>query len=147
MCMSGFGIWRLSRSVPVTMLQRTKTRGRPATTTERWTQVIFGERAMSAPLTKSQMAFELPRLSYIDTRWEEPDAAPADEPVRKPEFRGWFAAAVAAFRKWRENERAMSQLVNMSDRELFDVGLNRGDFDRIFDDRYNRDLRSRKRAN
>jgi len=95
---------------------------------------------MSAPMTKSQMAFELPRLSYIDTRWEEPVVQPAVEPVREHGFASWIAARVAAYRTWRENVRARAELNNMTDRELFDVGLNRGDLQRVFDDRFNRDL-------
>ena len=101
---------------------------------------------MSAPLTKSQMAFDLPKLSYIDTRWEEPTVQPAAEPVREHGFGSWIANQIAAFRGWRAQTRAMTELHHMSDRELFDVGLNRGDFDRIFDNRYNKDLRSRGRA-
>jgi len=95
---------------------------------------------MSAPMTKSQMAFELPRLSYIDTRWEEPEVQPEVEPRRERGFASWIAARVAAYRTWRENSRAMAELNGMSDRELFDVGLNRGDLDRMFDTRFNRDL-------
>jgi len=101
---------------------------------------------MSAPLTKSQMAFDLPKLSYIDTRWEEPAVRPASAPVREHGFGSWVARQIAAFRGWRAQRRAMAELHDMSDRELFDVGLNRGDFDRIFDNRYNKDLRSRGRA-
>jgi uncharacterized protein YjiS (DUF1127 family) len=101
---------------------------------------------MSAPLTKSQMAFELPRLSYIDTRWEEPVAPPAAAPVRKHGFSSWIATRAGAYQTWRRNARALAELNLMSDRELFDLGLNRGDFDRIFDDRLNQDLRTRNRA-
>ena len=100
---------------------------------------------MSAPLTKSQMAFDLPKLSYIDTRWEEPANQPVAKQVRERGFASWFAAPVRAFRTWREHGRAMAELHNMTDRELFDVGLNRGDFDRIFDNRFNQDLLSRGR--
>jgi uncharacterized protein YjiS (DUF1127 family) len=96
---------------------------------------------MSAPMTKSQMAFELPRLSYIDTRWEEPDVLPKVAPERG--FASWIAARIAAYRARREDARAYTELHRMSDRELFDVGLNRGDIDRMFDDRYNRDLVAR----
>jgi len=101
---------------------------------------------MSAPMTKSQMAFELPKLSYIDTRWEEPAVQPIAQPVREHGIAAWIAARVDSYRAWRAQSRAMAELANMSDRELFDVGLNRGDFDRIFDDRANQDLRSRGRA-
>jgi uncharacterized protein YjiS (DUF1127 family) len=101
---------------------------------------------MSAPLTKSQMAFELPRLSYIDTRWEEPASHPKAEPARERGFASWIAARVAGYRTWRENARARAELSSMSERELFDVGLNRGDIGRVFDPRFNQDLLSRTRA-
>jgi len=101
---------------------------------------------MSAPMTKSQMAFELPSLSYIDTRWEEPAVQPITQPVREHGFASWIAARVAGFRAWRERAKAMSELNLMSDRELLDLGLNRGDFNRMFDDRLNMDLRLRGRS-
>jgi uncharacterized protein YjiS (DUF1127 family) len=101
---------------------------------------------MSAPMTKSQMAFELPTLSYIDTRWEEPAVQPTVQPVRKRGFASWIAARFSAFVAWREQARARAELGNMSDRELFDLGLNRGDVERIFDERFNQDLRSRGRS-
>lgn len=101
---------------------------------------------MSAPMTKSQLAFELPPLSYIDTRWEEPDVRLPAAPVRKHGFASWIAARVAGFRSWRENARALAELSNMSDRELCDVGLTRGDLCRVFDDRLNQDLMERSRG-
>jgi uncharacterized protein YjiS (DUF1127 family) len=101
---------------------------------------------MSAPMTKSQMAFELPPLSYIDTRWEEPAVQPIVQPVRKRGFASWIAARFSAFLAWREQARARAELGRMSDRELFDLGLNRGDVDRIFDNRFNQDLWSRGRS-
>ena len=101
---------------------------------------------MSAPLTKSQMAFDLPKLTYIDTRWEEPAVPTVAQPVRRRGFTSWFAARLEAFHSWRAQARAMAELGGMSDRELYDVGLNRGDIDRIFDDRFNQDLRSRGRS-
>ena len=42
---------------------------------------------MSAPMTKSQMAFELPPLSYIDTRWEEPDGSACSRARPQARFR------------------------------------------------------------
>jgi uncharacterized protein YjiS (DUF1127 family) len=95
-------------------------------------------------MTKSQMAFDLPKLSYIDTRWEEPAVQTEVQP-RREQGTSWIARWVAAFRNWRTNMRALSELNSMSDRELFDVGLNRGDVVRIFDDRFNEDLRGRGR--
>jgi uncharacterized protein YjiS (DUF1127 family) len=101
---------------------------------------------MSAPMTKSQMAFELPRLSYVDARWEEPAVQPVAEPVRKHGFATWIASRVVSYQMWREKARGLAELRGMSDRELFDIGLNRGDFDRIFDDRFNQDLLLRNRV-
>jgi uncharacterized protein YjiS (DUF1127 family) len=101
---------------------------------------------MSAPMTKGQLAYELPPLSYIDTRWEEPAVQPAVVPVRKHGFASWIAARVATYRNWRENARALAELGSMSDRELFDVGLTRGDLHRMFDDRLNQDLLARSRT-
>jgi len=97
-------------------------------------------------MTKSQLAFELPPLSYIDTRWEEPVVQPAAEPARRHGWIGWIAARLEAYSTWRENARSLAELHRMTDRELIDVGLNRGDLDRIFDNRFNRDLRLRNRA-
>ncbi|MSP02370.1 MAG: DUF1127 domain-containing protein [Acetobacteraceae bacterium] len=95
---------------------------------------------MSAPIAKSQMAFELPKLSYIDTRWEEPDFQPAVEPAKESRLAAWIAALVETFRARRTRSRAFAELSVMTDRELFDVGMTRGDVARIFDDRYNKDL-------
>jgi uncharacterized protein YjiS (DUF1127 family) len=97
-------------------------------------------------MTKSQLAFELPPLSYIDTRWEEPVARPATTPVRKHGFASWVAARVLTLRTWRENARALAELSAMSDRELIDVGLTRGDLHRVFDHRLNQDLLDRGRV-
>ena len=101
---------------------------------------------MSAPLTKSQMAFDLPKLSYIDTRWEEPVVQPRPETSPDHGIASWFASRMTSFRAWRARTRSMAELASMSDRELFDVGLNRGDFDRIFDRRFNKDLLTRGRC-
>jgi len=97
-------------------------------------------------MTKSQMAFELPKLSYIDTRWEEPAVQGVARPVRKHGIALWIASRVEAYRAWRAQARAMTELANMSDRELFDIGLNRGDVARVFSDGINQDLLARGRA-
>jgi uncharacterized protein YjiS (DUF1127 family) len=100
---------------------------------------------MSAPMTKSQMAFQLPQLSYIHARWEEPELQRTAQPAPERGFSAWLADRMSAYRTWRENARARAELSMMSDRELLDVGLNRGDFDRIFDSRLNADLVARAR--
>ena len=93
---------------------------------------------MSAPITKNQFAFELPNLSYIDISFEEPELRPETKPA---EAHG-FQALIAAFRGWREKRRARAEMAVMTDRELSDIGVNRGDLDRIFRDDFKQDLRS-----
>lgn len=94
---------------------------------------------MSSLTTKSQFAFELPNLTYIDTSLEEANFRAAALPS-KPH--GW-GALIAAFRAWRERQAAVNELEMMSDRELSDIGLNRADVHRVFDQGYNQDLRDR----
>jgi uncharacterized protein YjiS (DUF1127 family) len=113
-----------------------------ATSGTRDPQDDLGGWAMSAPLTKAQMAFELPRLSYIHTLTEEPAATPRPEQG----FGIWLKGRIEAFRLWRESQRALADLSGMTDRELSDVGLTRADCARLFDNRLNVDLRTRVRA-
>jgi uncharacterized protein YjiS (DUF1127 family) len=98
---------------------------------------------MSAPLTRSQFAFELPQLSYIDTSREEPAAQPKADRVRRRGILTWFSARIAAFRAYRADLRARADLETMTDRDLADIGLNRADFDRMFDERRGGDFRPR----
>jgi uncharacterized protein YjiS (DUF1127 family) len=94
---------------------------------------------MSALTSKSQFAFELPNLTYVDASLEE---AQLRAPVAPAKPRG-FSALIAAFRAWHERQSAINELELMTDRELADIGLSRGDVHRVFDDAYNRDLRDR----
>ncbi|MBN8872086.1 MAG: DUF1127 domain-containing protein [Rhodospirillales bacterium] len=96
---------------------------------------------MSAPITKSQLGFELPKLSYVDASWEEPTlrAAPA-APARHGGLGDWMANLLATFRGWRERQAALAELSAMTDRELMDIGLNRGDLPRVFSANYRRGL-------
>lgn len=97
---------------------------------------------MSSLTTKSQFAFELPNLTYIDASLEEANFVARDVPSKPHGVRSW----IVAFRAWREKQAAMSELEMMSDRELADIGLNRADVHRVFDQAYNQDLRDRALA-
>ncbi len=98
---------------------------------------------MSAPIAKNQFSFELPKLSYVDAKWEEPNLT-SDEPVERSHgFADWLAGLVVAFRAWREREAAMGELSMMSDRELMDIGLNRGDLGRVFTAQFRQEMGSR----
>lgn len=97
---------------------------------------------MSAPLTKDQLAFELPSLTYVDTRLEDPVLPPRSRGTRPHGIRGWLAA----FRAWHARRTAMAELGMLNDRELADIGLTRSDLPRVFNDDCNADLRHRNAA-
>jgi uncharacterized protein YjiS (DUF1127 family) len=101
---------------------------------------------MSAHTANSKYAFELPSMSYIDAKWEEPTlrtsvAAPAR--TRKGGFAGWLSRQVAAFVAWSHDRGAAAELSVMSDHELSDIGLTRADVSRVFKPDFNEDLRLR----
>ena len=98
---------------------------------------------MSAPIAKSQFAFELPNLTYVDA---EPGGGQLPRPAAAGQA-AWPASAwIAAFRAWREKQAAMAELDLMTDRELLDIGLSRSDVHRVFNDDYNQDLQDRLAA-
>ena len=97
---------------------------------------------MSTSISEDRFTFSLPSLSYIDTSLEEQNTFTA-RPARPHGFVEWLAGRVAAFRTWNAERRALNELTQMSDRELTDIGLNRGDFVRMFDNAANQDLRDR----
>lgn len=87
---------------------------------------------MTAQITKNQFAFELPKLSYVDASWEEKIINDAERAEKSGGFANWLAGRIAAFRAWREQEVALNELAGMTDRELADIGLTRGDVGRVF---------------
>jgi uncharacterized protein YjiS (DUF1127 family) len=97
---------------------------------------------MSSLTTKSQFAFELPNLTYIDASVEEANFVARGAPSKPHGLR----TLIAAFSLWREKHAAISEMEMLSDRELADIGLNRSDVHRVFDQSYNQDLRDRALA-
>jgi len=96
---------------------------------------------MSAPIAKSQFAFELPNLSYVDASLEEPNLRVIPQRAVEPHgFGAWLTGRVAAYVARRKHLAALAELEMMTDHELMDVGLTRGDIDRVFDVDHNRDL-------
>jgi uncharacterized protein YjiS (DUF1127 family) len=101
---------------------------------------------MSAHIANSQISFELPSLSYIDAKWEEPALREADtaaEPVRSTGLAAWLSRQVGALAAWRRNSEAAAELRVMSDYELADIGLSRSDLSRVFEPGFNQDLYQR----
>jgi len=97
---------------------------------------------MSAPIAKSQLKFALPSLSYVDASMEEPTLR--DQSQAQPAKRGvggWIAERLSALVSWNRQFEQAAELASMTERELADIGLNRGDLNRVFSDAYNRDLR------
>jgi uncharacterized protein YjiS (DUF1127 family) len=93
---------------------------------------------MSAPLAKSDFVFKLSTSrSYIGSEY---DPAPAKVQVADPASRGLgraiadgLAFVVAKVRAWFGRQFTLAEMHSMSDRELADIGLNRGDVPRVFD--------------
>jgi uncharacterized protein YjiS (DUF1127 family) len=99
---------------------------------------------MPASITTNQFAFQLPTLSYVDASLEEPNLRIQSAPASKGRgIAEWLAARVSAFIAWRQNAVARFELSRMTDHELMDIGLNRGDVDRAFMPGYNEDLLDR----
>ena len=86
---------------------------------------------MSAPFTKDQFAFSLGNMSYIGANYEDAPAHPAQE-VRQPSG-GWIVRGVRAVREWFRRQAVLHEMEMMTDRELADIGLSRGDLPRVFD--------------
>ena len=103
---------------------------------------------MSVHTADSQFNFQLPSLSYIDAKWEEPNLqaqAAAPQAVRDTGLAAWLSHLVSSFVAWRRDSEAAAELSAMSDRELLDIGMSRSDLARAFDKDFNADLRQRGR--
>jgi hypothetical protein len=101
---------------------------------------------MSAHTADSNYAYQLPSLSYIDAKWEEPNLrAPAQaiRPTLSAGIAAWLATRMAAATAWYRTDQAVTELTAMSDRDLMDIGISRADIPRVFDAATNKDLRQR----
>ena len=95
---------------------------------------------MSAHTADTQFSFQLPSLSYIDAKWEEPNLRQTAAAAPR---KGALATLFANIQAWFRTNEAMAELGGMSDRELHDIGLTRSDVMRVFDPELNQDLRQR----
>ena len=93
---------------------------------------------MSAPLAKSDFVFKLSASqSYIGSDY---DPAPLSGTGAQPAPRGLvrvladgLASVTSKVRNWVSRQATLSEMDTMSDRELADIGLTRGDVPRVFD--------------
>lgn len=94
---------------------------------------------MSAPLAKSDFVFKLATSqSYIGSDYD-PFPAAAAAPATAP-ARGLLrlaadglAAMAQGVKTWVARQATLTEMGAMSDRELADIGLTRGDLPRVFD--------------
>lgn len=98
---------------------------------------------MSAHTAGSDLSFQLPKLSYVDAKWEEPNLVAAPVRARKPGLAAWMSRQIAAFVAWRQERDALAELSAMSAHELQDIGLTRADLSRVFQPALCDDLRQR----
>ena len=98
---------------------------------------------MSTSTVDNHFSFSLPSLSYVDTSLEDQNRAEDAVPSHAGGLVVWLATRFSAIRTWNTQRRSLNELSRMTDRELTDVGLNRSDFARMFDDSANADLRAR----
>ncbi len=101
---------------------------------------------MGVQAANSHFTFQLPSMSYIDAKWEEPDlrvSAPSIGGGQKGRLTAWLSRQIAAFTAWRFDRVSAHELSSMSDRELLDIGLSRADIGRAFMSAFNEDLRQR----
>lgn len=96
---------------------------------------------MTAQFSKSNLAYELPRQTYINVRLEEPNLFTDTVSPDKPSLLYRLAARIAAFATRARHSADRAELHAMTDRELDDIGLTRGDIGRAFSTNYARDLR------
>jgi len=86
---------------------------------------------MNAPVARDQFEFSLGNVSYIGPAYEDPQTAEF-----KPSEHGagtWLRRIVTAAAEWRQRQSVLREMQTMSDRELSDIGLSRGDLARVFD--------------
>ena len=105
---------------------------------------------MSVHIADSQFTFQLPSLSYIDAKWEEPNLRTpdvAESTVRQGGVAAWLSRQISAFVAWNRESNAARELANLSERELMDMGLSRADLGRVFNPALNEDLRQRGASN
>ena len=86
---------------------------------------------MNAPLNNSQVKLLMAEsLSY---------RAPMVDSPAPPQFGGLIGRIAARIAAAWHRRAVMDELSSLSDRDLADIGINRGDLGRIFDPRFNRD--------
>src|SRR5690242_6754755 len=85
---------------------------------------------MTAYTLKTELGFKLPEMLSYHSTWDDADYEPV-LPPRRPGLRQRLAALGESYRRRRQCRAAMSELSDMSDRELADIGITRYDIPRV----------------
>ncbi|HVZ06837.1 DUF1127 domain-containing protein [Rhodopila sp.] len=101
---------------------------------------------MAAQTAHQNFNFQLPSLSYIDAKWEEPALQAPVQARGVTRKSGLLARLGARYQAWRRNQQMMAEFASMSDYDLADIGLSRSDMYRVFDPALNQDLQQRGKA-
>jgi len=96
---------------------------------------------MNASISTNNLDFNEPRsISRVTSGYAAP-------PVVASKSHGgigrWLADSVSALLAWPRQQAVMHELETMTDRELADIGMTRGDIRHVFDRSYVRRLRGR----
>ncbi len=88
---------------------------------------------MNAPLSKEQLArLAVASLDYHG-EYVEGLAAPVESPQREGVAARWLGAAREWIEVYRARRAVLNELTQLSNRDLDDIGLSRGQLHRVFD--------------
>jgi uncharacterized protein YjiS (DUF1127 family) len=93
---------------------------------------------MNAPLTREQLArLSSDTLAYHG-QYVEGLGDPIGTPAPDGAFARWARGLVARLSAYRERRATLNELAQLSDRDLADIGLSRGNLPRVFDPEFAR---------
>jgi uncharacterized protein YjiS (DUF1127 family) len=91
---------------------------------------------MNASINKNEFSFNLPEMLSYHSTWDDADY----EPTLPRHRQSWLARLVSTPVRWAsayaERRRVTGELMQMSDRDLADLGISRYDIHRVFDPKF-----------
>ena len=88
---------------------------------------------MSAPLAKTELSYKLPEMLSYHSTWDDADYEPKLPAAHPGLFARMIGATRARVAHWAVRRQALTELGDMNDRELADIGLSRADIPRVAD--------------
>ena len=88
---------------------------------------------MTISINRHEFAFKLPEMLSYHSTWDDADYEPVLPRCRHSSLARLAAAPIRWVRGYAERRRVMTELAQMSDHELADLGLSRYDIPRVFD--------------